>query len=113
MAGYFSPYDNVRNEQVAVGVSAVTVADNRKTGMYDESGNNVRKVLSIRNISPNAADIITVWLSSTGVATANSGIVLRQYESFTDSQDSGYMPWQDKVTAICATANGILTVFER
>jgi len=105
--GDFSQFEPTRNESVAVGTTAITVSDSR-VGQP-----NTRRVLAVRNISPNAADIISVFLSSSGIATTNKGIVLQQYESFTDSMDSGYVPFQDKITAICATANGVLSVFER
>ena len=95
----------VRNETVAVGISNVTVAEDRNEDAP-------RKVIVIRNISPNATDIITINFGLSQ-AVANAGIVLRQYESFTDTQDGGYMPFQGHINAICATATGSLAIMER
>lgn len=96
--------DVARNEAVLVGASSVIIAEARNE-------ENPRKMILIRNISPNAADIITVNLGL--AATADTGIVLRQYESFTDSTDAGYLAFQAAITAICATANGKLAILER
>ena len=106
--GDFGVYEPTRNEQVLIGVTAVTVSESRSL-----TPSNKRKVILIRNTSPAAADIITVWFSSSGVAAANSGIKLLQGESVADSSDSGYDCFQDKITAICATANGTINVYER
>lgn len=104
--GTYSPLqDPTRNETVAVGLTSVTVCNARQ-------GLAPRKVLVVRNISGAAADIITVNLGAKA-AVANNGIVLRQFESFTDSSDIGYEAFQGSITAICATANGTLAVFER
>ena len=111
--GIFTSYqDPSRNETVAVGTSSVVISNARQTDL------NKRKVISVRNMSPNAADIITVNLGN-GAAVADNGIVLKQYESFTDSNDGdaendkGYLCWQGSVTAICATATGTVSIFER
>lgn len=104
----FSFKEITRNEQLAVGTTGITVSDSRQENMQ-----NLRKVITVRNISPNDTDIISVFLSDSELATSNNGIVLRQYESFTDSVDSGYVPFQGKISAICATANGVLSIFER
>lgn len=94
-----------RNEIVPVGTSNTSVC----LASFMEKP---RKVLTIRNTSPNATDIITVTMANTRSAN-NAGIVLRQFESFTDSTDSGYECWQGPVNAICATATGQISVFER
>jgi len=94
-----------RNDTVAVGLSSVTVSVARQAGAR-------RKSYFIRNISTNSADIITISFGATP-AVANAGIVLKQNEGFTDSSDSGYESWQGTITAICATANGQLSIFER
>lgn len=105
---YFSFKEITRNEQIAVGTTGVTISDSRQ-----ENNQNLRKVITVRNTSPNDTDIISVFLSDSELATPNNGIVLRQHESFTDSYDSGYIPFQGKISAICATANGVISVFER
>lgn len=94
-----------RNEQISVGLTAVEVAARR-------TDTTPRKTIVIRNTSPNATDIITLNLGA-GTATANLGIVLRQYETFVDTNDSGYICWQGVITGICATATGKLSIFER
>lgn len=105
---YFAFREIVRNEAVLVGITGVTVAEDRV------GSNNERKSIIIRNNSPNATDIITVQLSTENQAiTADAGIILRQFEAFTDSNDSGYKCFQGKITAICATATGKLAVMER
>lgn len=95
----------VRNETVSVGVALVSIAELR-------SDDTPRKVIVVRNISDDPTKIITInyGLSS---AVLNAGIVLRQYESFTDSQDGQYMPFQGHITAICAVAGGSLAILER
>jgi hypothetical protein len=94
-----------RNESVAVGVASIVVAPMRSTLPK-------RKVITIRNNSPNAADIITLSFGQ-NAAVANAGIILKQYESMTDANDGGYECYQDQISAICATANGVLAIFER
>lgn len=104
--GVYSPFtEPSRNDQVAVGTTSTQIA-------YARNAENPRKVIVFRNTSTAAADIITINLGF-GAAVANKGIVLRQYESFTDSMDGGYQCWQGMITAICATANGLLSVMER
>lgn len=90
---------------VDVGTSSVVVSQAR-----NELGQ--RNTLVIRNISPNSADIITVNLGQRQ-ATADAGIVLNKGESFSESKSAGYKNFQGVITAICATANGKLAVFER
>lgn len=102
---YQSIQEPSRNEIVAVGTTSVIVSDSKNT-------DNPRKVILIRNNSSAAADIITVNLGN-NAAIASAGIVLKQYESFSDSSEAGYQCWQGSITAICATANGSLSVFER
>lgn len=103
----FSPLPAARNEDVAVGLTAEEVCGNL------EGTTNKRSVLSIRNTSPNDTDEIRVNFQPTGVATTTRGILLKRYESFTDTSDGGYECWQGKCTAICATATGRVTVFEK
>ena len=94
-----------RNEQIAVGTSAVTLC-------YPRTTSTPRKNILVRNISPNAADIITLNVGITP-AVANAGIILRQYETWSDSSDVGYDCVQGTITAICATANGQVSLYER
>jgi len=94
-----------RNEKVLVSTSSKVISEARNI-------HNPREVIAVRNISDNAADIITVNLGF-NVAVADNGIVLRQNESFTDNTETGYQAHQGGITAICATANGKLSIFER
>lgn len=98
--------DLARNESISVGTSNVVVSRSRTQEQKQE-----RKVILCRNISPNATDTITINFGNT--ATANTGIVLKQYESFTEVTDSGYKAFQGQINAICATATGVLSIFER
>lgn len=94
-----------RSEIVLVGTSNTIVSQARQTTP-------LRKVLTIRNNSAAATSIITIsW--GQYPAIANAGIVLRQYESITDSMDGQYLPYQGQINAICADAGGSLSVFER
>lgn len=101
-AAYQEP---TRNDAVAVGTSSVVISSARQAGAP-------RKNIVIRNTSANAADIITVNFGAT-TATANAGIILKQNETATDSSETGYECYQGVITAICATANGTLAIFER
>ena len=95
----------VRNEAIAVTATSGEIAQT-----FVGRGGRVNIV--IKNISPNAADIISISLGST-LAVAGTGIVLRQNDVWGDSNDSGYQCWQDKIQAVCATANGVISVMER
>lgn len=95
----------VRNDSVTVGTSSVIVSEQRVQP-------NKRKVIVIRNISTDPLAIITVNMGYLA-AVANTGIVLKQNESFTEATDQGYECYQDQITAICAIAGGTLAVFER
>ena len=94
-----------RQSIVLVGVTNTIVADPRNTLPK-------RKVLTVRNNSAAAASIITISFGQYP-AINNAGIVLRQYESFTDANDGAYECYQGQINALCADANGSLSVFER
>jgi hypothetical protein len=94
-----------RNDSVAVGTSSVVISEIRLM-------QNPRRDILVRNISPNAADIITVNIGPT-IAVANVGIILRQYENFSFSSEVSNPCPQGQFTAICATANGVLAIMER
>jgi len=97
--------DWIRNENLAVTATSRQIAD-------DMSGRGGRVSIVIRNTSPNAADVITVSLGQQA-AVATAGIVLRQGEVWYDSNDSGYLAFQNQIEAVCATANGTLALMER
>lgn len=103
--GIWSPYlEPARNATVAVPTTNTEIATVRAL-------QSPRKVLVIRNISPNAAD--TISLSFGQPAVVNVGVVLRQYDVYSESVDKGYAPYQGTINAICATATGVLALEER
>jgi hypothetical protein len=105
--GLFSPLQQPsRNDNITIATSSTKISDSRNQ-------DNPRTVITCRNISSNANDIITVNLGN-NPAVANNGIVLRQYESFTDADDGQYKCWQGSITAISVTGTASnLSVFER
>jgi len=94
-----------RNEKILVSTASKIISESRNQ-------DNLRKCIVVRNISPNAVDIITVNMGF-NKATADNGIVLRQNEAFVDSSEAGYQSHQGGITAICATADGVLAIYER
>jgi len=99
-------YGNIREEIVDVGATSVLVS----AQLINPSS---RKLFYLRNSSLNAADIITISLSGNTAAIANQGIVLKQGDIYSESSQSGFEVWQGQINAICATANGKLSVVER
>jgi len=97
--------EQTRNDKLAVTATSVIVSDSRNAV-------NPRKNIVIRNTSPNAADIITINIGFS-TATSSFGIVLNQNEAFSDSSESGYQCAQGTISAVCATANGQLSIYER
>jgi hypothetical protein len=102
---YSTQSEPVRNEQVTVGTSSILIAEQRVQP-------NKRKVFVVRNISADPLAIITVNMGYLS-AVANTGIVLKQNESFTEATDAGYECYQDQISAVCTIAGGILAIFER
>lgn len=94
-----------RNEKILVSTTSKMLSEARNE-------QNIRKCIVVRNISPNAADIITVHLGFKA-AVADNGIVLRQNEAFVDSSEAGYKCHQGGITTICETADGVLSIYER
>lgn len=92
--------ENTRNDTVSVGATSVLVSPAADRTSY-----------CIRNSSPNAADIITLHLGF-GVAIDQKGIVLKQGMTATDSDAFNYRCHKGTITAICQTANGVLSVYE-
>ena len=104
---WFSVQEPTRNETLAVGTSSVVASQKRALNPGQK-----RKNIVIRNTSPNATDTITIALGFTQ-AVANNGIVLRQYDTWMDTTESGYECYQGVISAICATGTGQLSIFER
>jgi hypothetical protein len=100
-----SSQEPTRNERVLVGNTSIVISERRPQ-------QSPRKTIVVRNISPNETDIITVNLGYEQ-AVAENGILLKRNESFTDSSETGYLAFQGSITAICATANGVLAIYER
>jgi len=103
--GQIDPREPTRDDSVAIGTTAVMVSDPR-------TGKNYREELILRNISDDATKIISIHTGSQ-IATANTGIVLRQYEAVVWSRIGDDFPPQGAITAICAVAGGTLAVHER
>lgn len=113
--GPFGPYNDpgilvtggddsvARNESVTVGTTSTIVAQYRST--------KDRKAIILRNNSTSSTAVITVNLGNS--ATASTGIVLRQYESISDSNETGYTCFQGTIAAICSEAGGTLVIMER
>jgi hypothetical protein len=97
-----------RNDQMTVTNTSIEIANARQFAEMP------RKVITVRNVADDPTKIITVNLGA-NPAVAGKGIVLRQYESFTDAADGQYQPWQGTITAICAVASvtADLSIFER
>ena len=95
-----------RNEIVAVGLTSLELFKGTFLGQP-------RKMFAVRNTSPNALDIITLSLGG-NAAVANTGIVLRQNDVYMEStvNDPSMDVWQGVIQAICATANGQLSIVE-
>ena len=102
--------ERTRSDVVAVGTSSIVVVPVRNTKP-------IRRVLTIRNTSDDSSKVVTLSFGGDSPAINNAGIVLRQFESFTDSQDGnetdGYLPFQGQVNAISAVAGAIISIFER
>jgi len=99
--------EQTRNELVAVTAASTTICLN-------VTGGGGRKSFLIRNLSTDATDIFTIVLGNQP-AVAGAGIVLRQYESYGESNDSGFECWQGQIQIISAAAVGTVqaSVFER
>lgn len=101
----FTIQDPARNDAVAVGTSSVRIFDPR-TQMQP------RKAFSIRNISTNAADLIYLAFGLEQ-AVVGEGVKLRVNDAWNEWSDVGNPCWQGSITAVCATANGNLSITER
>jgi len=98
--------ESTRNEALIITSASQVISNSRP----DRS----RKAITIRNIADDPTKIITINFGAQQ-AIANAGIVLRQYESVSDSSETGYECFQGTITAICAVASATadLTIFER
>jgi len=94
-----------RNETVDVIASSGVVSEARNE-------HNFRKDLILRNTSPTIADIISLNIGF-AIATAGEGVILRKDESISFSSETGYQCPNNVISAVCTTANGKLSIFER
>jgi hypothetical protein len=103
MTGIFQQIQEAtRNETVTVGTSSQVISEARNEV-------NPRKVINIRNIGTTT---ITVSLGFQA-AVNNAGVVLKPNESFSDSQETGYVAYQGGILAISDGAGGSLAIYER
>jgi len=101
----FFPRQPARNDVVAISTSSVVIFE----ALADQTP---RKSFSIRNTSSNAADIISLTFGNER-AVANEGVVLNQNEIWQESSEINNECFQGVISAICATANGQLSIMER
>jgi hypothetical protein len=103
---YFGIYPPVRNEQIAVGVTSIQIAEERPQTQP-------RQDIAIANTSPTkGTDLIYIYFGSQGVAT-NTAWVLDVGDTIVMSSEKDYPCHQDTISAICATANGKINIIER
>lgn len=93
-----------RNERVTVGTSSIQICGPR-------SNTNKRDVLLVRNISGNG-NRVSVLLGN-NPAVANTGIILEDGESFSDTSEQVYECWQGPIQAISSAVAATLSIFER
>jgi len=91
---------------------AIPVTTTSTELLQDAVGRGGRKIFVFRNNSPNAIDIITLSFG-TRAAIAGSGVILRQNDQYGEANGEGFKSWQGAIQAICATANGSISVMER
>jgi len=106
MVGIFQNIQEpTRNETVSVNTSSSVVSESRNE-------DNPRKDIILRNTSDDVADIISLNIGF-AIATAGEGIILRKDESLSFSSETGYSCPNNVISAVCATENGKLSIFER
>jgi len=92
-----------RNTSVSVGTSAVVVSEITLPG--------IRKVLSIINTST-GGQVISLGFGNVEAANGQ-GVQLNPSGFYVESQDTGFIVTQDRVSAISDAAGGTLAVMER
>jgi hypothetical protein len=88
-------------KSVNVGLTAVLISSKRE-----------RVSIYLRNIGTDGSRI-SLQFSNNQAPVDNTGIILNQNEFTIDSNSEGYKCWSGDITAICSTANGVLSVVER
>lgn len=72
-----------------------------------------RKVLYVRN-SGTAGELVTVHFGKDSAAVLNTGITLKNGESYVESNSEGFECWQGQVSAISDAAGGVsVSLMER
>jgi hypothetical protein len=95
--------ENTPNDQtINVGTSSVELSP-EKTVLQ-------RKVLIITNIS-SGNQVITLGIGTEAVA--NKGIILQPNAIYQESMDSGYIPTNMRITAVCSGTTGQVSLHER
>jgi len=93
-----------RNESLTVGTDAVVVS------VEKDNSNFKRKSIVIINTSTGGQKIT---LAVGAQAVSGAGVPLSVGGHFHDSEDSGYKPTQQQITAISNLAGGTLAIQER
>lgn len=91
-------------ENVIHGTATVTGTASEILGPALNGG---RKVIYFYNASA-AAQVITIQFGTAQVVTAGQGIVLVAGQSYIESRDAAFIPWQDRISAIASAAGGSL-----
>lgn len=99
---YYQLNQPVRGEPITIGTTSVNISRRRPL-------QNPRQVYTIRNTG--ATTITIVFGGDAAVATY--GQILMAGETMTDSSDSGYICYQDNISAISSAAGGQVTIMER
>jgi len=93
-----------RNVTQTISTSSVGIAEAR-------NNLNKRSVLLVRNISGNGNRASISF--GLGSAVANTGVILEDGESFSDTSETTYECYQGMITAIGSAVGTILSIFER
>ena len=95
-----------RNEKIEVNATSEVILETKNLPIKRHS-------YILRNMSLNEVDIITIHIGY-GEAVSGEGIVLKKGESVSESISTDTNDvWSGQISAICDTADGLLSVFER
>ena len=95
--------ENARNATLTVGTAVVVVSDQPNTNCF-------RKYITIENTSTGGQEIT---LSFGAEAVIGAGEKIYPGGLHHESVDSGFKPWQERITAISNLAGGTLSIMER
>jgi len=91
------------NEQQTIGATARIVLPNRTT-------QNAKRTSVILSNQSTGGQVITISIDEE--AASGTGIVLNPGGSWEQTANGGYLPPQQKITAISTLAGGLLSVYE-